>query len=93
VNRAVSAAARALLAWQVQSAPPTIYDSAALGGGLFVYLAFGLLLFTPALLCPAGALAFGLVSAGTLRAGPFMPHAAALLASSEGPVAPAGSPG
>ncbi len=132
VGRAVSWAAMALLAWQVHSAPHSLYDSAALGGGLFVYLTvwvlaaydrqpglqslagaalllsagvlakpaiaiscavlslalflahvrsnsnrfgFGLLLFTPALLCSMGALAFGLVSAGTLRASPpFFPH-------------------
>jgi hypothetical protein len=131
VSRAVSGAAMVLLAWQIHSAPRSLYDSAALGGGLFVYLAvwvlaaydrqpglqslagaalllsagvlakpaiaiscavlslalfaehvransnrlgFGLLLFTPALLCWLGASAFGLLSAGTLRAGPFIPH-------------------
>ena len=130
VGRAISWTGMALLAWQVHSAPRSLYESAALGGGLFVYLTvwvlaaydrqpglqslagaalllsagvlakpalaiscavlsvalylahlrsssnrvgFGLLLFTPALLCSAGALAFGLVSAGRLRASPLFP--------------------
>jgi hypothetical protein len=134
VSRAVSLAALALLAWQIHSAPHSLYDSAALGGGLFVYLTvwvlaaydrqpglqslagaalllsagvlakpaiaiscailslalfaahvrstanrlgFGLLLFTPALLCSLGVLAFGLMTAGTLRANPFFPHVSA----------------
>jgi len=38
-GRVVSLAALALLAWQIHSAPHSLYDSAALGGGLFVYLA------------------------------------------------------
>jgi len=38
VSRAASATALALLAWQLHSAPRSLHDSAALGGGLFVYL-------------------------------------------------------
>ena len=38
VNRVVSAAALVLFAWQLHSAPRSLHDSAALGGGLFVYL-------------------------------------------------------
>jgi hypothetical protein len=38
LSRAVSAAALVLFAWQLHSAPHSLHDSAALGGGMFVYL-------------------------------------------------------
>jgi hypothetical protein len=38
VSRAVSMTALILFAWQLHSAPRSLHDSAALGGGLFVYL-------------------------------------------------------
>ncbi len=142
VSRAVTAPALALLAWQLHSAPVSLYDSAALAGGIFVYLVvwvlaayerrpglqamasaalllsagvqarsgiaiacailslalfllhvranahpvgFGLLLFTPALLCALGASLFALLntrvlSASTLNANPLRPLGGAVVA-------------
>jgi hypothetical protein len=68
VNRVVSLAALAILAWQLHSEPASFHDLEALGGGLFVYLVVWVLttydrqpglqaVATAALLLSAGVLA------------------------------------